>query len=191
LEIVKLVLMARFGFRTSNYGPFGWRRVGRSVDFVVALGFILLLAIAGAVLQYRLGSGRSLAGAAEAIDGDSLRLLGEELRLEGIDAPEYRQSCRDRTGGEVACGRQARRALAAMLALGNVSCTVSRADRYGRGLARCRQGDAEINAAMVRQGNAVSYGAYQAEEAEAKAAGRGIWALSFERPEAWRKSHPR
>jgi endonuclease YncB( thermonuclease family) len=78
-----------------------------------------------------------------------------------------------------------------MLALGNVRCTVSRPDRYGRGLARCRQGDAEINAALVRQGNAVSYGAYQAEEAEAKAAGRGIWALSFERPEAWRRSHPR
>ena len=37
----------------------------------------MLLAIAGAVLQYRLGGGRSLAGAAEAIDGDSLRLLGE------------------------------------------------------------------------------------------------------------------
>ncbi|HEV7328655.1 MAG TPA: thermonuclease family protein [Bosea sp. (in: a-proteobacteria)] len=183
--------MARFGFRTSNYGPFGWRRVGRSVDFVVALGFLLLLAIAGAVLQYRLGPSRSLAGAAEAIDGDSLRLLGEELRLEGIDAPEYRQSCRDRNGSEVACGRQARRALAAMLALGTISCTVSRADRYGRGLARCQQGDAEINAALVRQGNAVSYGAYQAEEAEAKAAGRGLWALSFERPEEWRRSHPR
>lgn len=84
------MLMARFGFRTGSYGPFGWRRVGRSVDFVVALGFLLLLAIAGAVLQYRLGSGRDLAGAAEAIDGDSIRLLGEELRLDGIDAPEYR-----------------------------------------------------------------------------------------------------
>lgn len=146
--------MGHFGFRTSNHGPFGWRRVGRSVDFVVALGFLVLLAIAGAVLQYRLGSGRSLVGASEAIDGDSLRLLGEELRLEGIDAPEYRQTCRDRGGGQVACGRQARRALATMLTLGNVSCTVSRADRYGRGLARCRQGDAEINAALVRQGQA-------------------------------------
>jgi endonuclease YncB( thermonuclease family) len=183
--------MVRFGFRTSRYGPFGWRRVGRSVDFAVALGFLVLLTIAGAVLQHRLGGGRILAGAAEAIDGDSLRLLGEELRLEGIDAPEYRQSCRDRGGGEVACGRQARRALAAMLALGAVSCTVSRTDRYGRGLARCKQGEADINAALVRQGHALSYGDYRVEEAEARAAGRGIWALSFERPEAWRRSHPR
>lgn len=183
--------MARFGFRASNYGPFGWRRVGRSVDFVVALGFIGLLAVAGAVLQYRLGPGRSLVGAGEAIDGDSLRLAGEELRLEGIDAPEYRQTCRDPAGQEVACGRQARRALAAMLALGNITCSVSRVDRYGRGLARCRHGDADVGAALVRQGLAVAYGAYRAEEEEARAAGRGLWALSFERPEEWRRSRPR
>lgn len=183
--------MARFGFRASNYGPFGWRRVGRPVDFVVAFGFIGLLAVAGAVLQYRLGPGRSLAGMAVAIDGDSLRLAGEELRLEGIDAPEYRQTCRDRAGQGVACGRQARRALAAMLAPGKVSCTVSRVDRYGRGLARCRSGSADINAALVRQGQALAYGDYRAEEEEARAAGRGLWATSFERPQQWRQSHPR
>ena len=68
---------------------------------------------------------------------------------------------------------------------------VSRADRYGRGLARCRQGETDINAALVREGHAVSYGAYRAEEDEARAAGRGIWATQFERPEAWRRSHAR
>ena len=190
-KIVKLVLMSRFGFRVGDRGPFGWRRVGRTVDLVVALGCLLLLAIGGAVLQYRLGDARVLVGAAEAIDGDSLRLLGEELRLDGLDAPEFRQSCRNRAGGEVACGRQARHALVAMLALGPVTCSISRADRYGRGLARCALGGADLGAALVRQGNAVSYGAYKTEEAEARAAGRGLWALSFERPEAWRKSHPR
>ena len=94
------MLMSRFGIRTNGHGPFGWRRVGRAVDLVVALGFIGLLAVAGAVLQYRLGTAKILTGAAEAIDGDSLRLAGEELRLEGIDAPEYRQTCRDKTGRE-------------------------------------------------------------------------------------------
>lgn len=183
--------MSRFGFRTNGYGPFGWRRVGRAVDLVVALGFIGLLAVAGAVLQYRLGTAKILTGAAEAIDGDSLRLAGEELRLEGIDAPEYRQTCRDKTGRDVACGRQARRVLADMLARGNVTCTISRPDRYGRGLARCRQGEAEINAALVRNGQALAYGDYRAEEEEARAAGRGLWALTFQRPSEWRKSHPR
>jgi len=183
--------MARFGFGSSRYGPFGWRRVGRLTDFVVALGLLGFLALAGAILQYRLGPARILVGPAQAIDGDSLRLLGEELRLEGIDAPEARQVCADRGGRQVACGRDARRALQAMLAGGLVSCEIGKVDRYGRGLARCRQGEADINARLVRDGYAVSYGAYRAEEDDARAAGRGLWALEFERPEAWRRAHPR
>ena len=89
------------GFRgrgPSGQGPFGWRRVGRVTDFVVALGLLGLIALAGAVLQYRLGPARSLVGPAQAIDGDSIRLLGEELRLQGLDAPEFRQTCRDDAG---------------------------------------------------------------------------------------------
>ncbi|TCR64835.1 thermonuclease family protein [Bosea sp. BK604] len=183
--------MARFGFGQSRYGPFGWRRVGRLTDLVVALGIIGLLAIGGAVLQYRLGPARQLVGAAQAIDGDSLRLLGEELRLEGIDAPEYRQVCTDRSGREVDCGRAARRALVELLSRGIVTCEIGKADRYGRGLARCRQGGSDVNAAMVRQGQAVAYGGYRTEEEEARAAGRGLWALTFERPETWRRSHSR
>jgi endonuclease YncB( thermonuclease family) len=183
--------MALFGFGRSRNGPLGWRRVSRPVDLVVALGILGLLAIAGAVLQYRLGPARSLIGAAQVIDGDSLRLNGEELRLEGLDAPEYRQTCTDKAGRQVACGRDARRALAAMLERGLVTCEIGKIDRYGRGLARCRQGETDINATMVRQGQAVAYGSYRSEEAEAKAAGRGVWALSFERPETWRRQQAR
>lgn len=183
--------MAPFGFSSSRSGPFGWRRVGRVTDFAVALGFLGFLALAGAILQYRLGPARTLVGPAQAIDGDSLRLLGEELRLEGIDAPEYRQSCTDRAGRQVFCGREARRALQAMLAGGMATCEIGKVDRYGRGLARCRVGEEDVNARMVRDGQAVSYGAYRAQEDEARAAGRGLWALQFERPEAWRRAHPR
>ncbi|CAM5770066.1 thermonuclease family protein [Bosea minatitlanensis] len=183
--------MARFGFGRSRFGMLGWRRVGRLTDLVVALGILGFLALAGAVLQYRLGPARLLTGPAQAIDGDSIRLLGEELRLEGLDAPEYRQSCTDARGRSLACGREAHRALQALLARGLTTCEIGKTDRYGRGLARCRQGDEDLNATMVRSGQAVSYGAYRAEEAEARAAGRGIWALRFERPEAWRRGHPR
>lgn len=183
--------MTRLGFGRSPFGPFGWRRVGRFTDLVVALGILGFLALAGAILQYRLGPARELIGPARAIDGDSIRLLGEELRLEGLDAPEYRQACTDAAGRSVACGQEARRALQALLARGLTTCEIGKADRYGRGLARCRQGDEDINATMVRTGQAVSYGAYRREEAEARAAGRGLWALRFERPEAWRRGHPR
>lgn len=183
--------MTRFGFTRSRQGPFGWRRVSRPVDIVVALGIIGLLAIAGAVLQYRLGPARTLIGAARAIDGDSLRLAGEELRLQGLDAPEYRQSCTDRSGRAVDCGRVSRRALEMLLARGIVTCEIGKVDRYGRGLAQCRQGEIDINATLVREGHAVAYGGYRAEEAEAKSAGRGLWALQFERPETWRRGQGR
>jgi endonuclease YncB( thermonuclease family) len=183
--------MTRFGFTRSKFGPLGWRRVSRPVDIVVALGIIGLLAIAGAVLQYRLGPARTLVGAARAIDGDSLRLAGEELRLQGLDAPEFRQSCTDRSGRPVDCGRMARRALEVLLARGIVTCEIGKIDRYGRGLASCRQGETDINATLVRDGHAVAYGGYRAEEEQAKAAGRGLWALQFERPETWRRGQAR
>lgn len=180
--------MARYKNRTSPFGWLGWRRVGRGVDLVVALGLVLLMAIAGAVVMHRLGPARLAEGHGEAIDGDSLRLAGEELRLWGIDAPEYRQNCRDGQGRAVACGRQARAALAALLARGPLRCEIDGLDRYGRGLARCRAGETDLNATLVRDGQAVAYGGYLAEEAQARAAARGIWAYEFERPEAWRRA---
>lgn len=170
----------------------GRRHLTRPVDLVVSLGLLGFLALAGAILQYRLGPARELMGAAQAIDGDSLRLLGEELRLEGIDAPEYRQSCATKPDGRpVACGQAARRALQAMLARGLVHCEIGKADRYGRGLARCRLGDTDIAATLVREGHAVAHGAYRAEQKAAQVEGRGLWALDFQPPEQWRRAHPR
>ncbi len=168
-----------------------WRRVGRPVDLVVALGLLLLLAIAGAVLQLRLGQGQPLVGFPRIIDGDSLRLNGQELRLQGIDAPELHQSCTDKNGSPVGCGRQARQALIGLAGQGPVSCDIGKTDRYGRGLARCRANGLDLNAAMVEAGQAVSYGDYRRQEEQARAAGRGLWALDFERPETWRRAHPR
>ncbi|MHB2167892.1 thermonuclease family protein [Alsobacter sp. R-9] len=141
-------------------------------------------------LQTWLERRQDLAGAVSVIDGDSLRLAGVELRLEGIDAPELAQTCLAEKG-EVACGRMAREGLAGMSASGPVQCRVGREDRFGRGLALCRAGDLDINREMVRRGLAVSFGRYEADEAEARQARRGIWAMRFEPPSAWRGRHPR
>jgi endonuclease YncB( thermonuclease family) len=128
-----------------------------------------------------------------AIDGDSLRYGGEEVRLLGIDAPEYRQTCLDERRREWACGREARLELDRLIARGAVQCRASGRDRYGRALAICSAGRIDIAEAMVRAGLAVDYmgGRYAAAEAEARAARRGIWRGEFERPEAWRRANPR
>ena len=136
-----------------------------------------------------LGAAESRHGRAEAIDGDSLRLAGEEMRLHGIDAPEWHQSC-TRDGRGNACGVAARDALAALLAAGPVTCHWEDRDAYGRALATCLRGAENLNAALVAQGHALAYRrystAYVAEEDAARRARRGVWAGSFEAPAAWR-----
>jgi hypothetical protein len=57
---------------------------------------------------------KDITGVAQAIDGDSLKLAGEEVRLKGIDAPEFTQTCQV-SGREVACGRESRAALRKLL----------------------------------------------------------------------------
>ena len=120
------------------------------------------------------------------IDGDTLSARGERLRLKGIDAPEYRQRCQ-RNGADWACGEEARKALATMIKTGAPECRGRERDRYGRLLVTCVAGDADINAAMVRSGMAVSYGGYASEERSARQAKAGLWASDFERPSDYRR----
>ncbi len=127
-----------------------------------------------------------LTGAARAIDGDSLVVDGREMRLKGLDAPEFRQTC-DIGGKETPCGRQATVALRKWLARGPVTCTGNETDRYGRLLVVCRVNGQDIGADLVRNGFAVDFGGYAAEEKFAASDNRGIWAGRFERPDAYRR----
>ncbi|RVI61297.1 thermonuclease family protein, partial [Sinorhizobium meliloti] len=104
-----------------------------------------------------------LSGPASASDGDSLRLDGRRIRIEGIDAPEIGQMCRR---GETAwdCGAQARRRLVALVAGTTTVCRLHGRDRYGRELGVCAAGGADLGREMVLSGHAVSYGLYRDEE---------------------------
>ena len=131
-----------------------------------------------------------IVGNAQVIDGDSLVVAGVEIRLYGIDAPEYRQPC-FRRGRPWRCGIDATRALRAMIAGRPVACRSREEDRYGRTVATCSVEGRDLGAAMVAGGHAVAYGPYQLEERAARNAGRGIWSSRFETPAAWRAKHPR
>ena len=127
-------------------------------------------------------------GSAQVIDGDSLVVAGVEIRLYGIDAPEYRQYC-FRRGRPWPCGIEATRTLRALIASRPVACRAREEDRYGRTVASCSVAGSDLGAAMVAGGHAVAYGAYQLEELAARNAGRGIWSSRFETPAAWRAKH--
>ncbi len=121
-------------------------------------------------------------------DGDSLTIGTQRVRLRGIDAPEYAQTCRLETI-DYACGKRSREALIETIDARAVSCTGSEHDRYGRLLAVCTAGNVDLNRTQVEVGWALAYGGYEREEAQAKRARAGIWAGSFERPQDWRRDH--
>ena len=146
---------------------------------IIALS-ILILGILDRVPE------EAVTGAARAIDGDSLVINGREMRLKGLDAPEARQTCQI-DGKETPCGRLAMLALRRWLQRAPPTCTGSEIDRYGRLLVTCRVNGQDIGADLVRNGLAVDYGSYAAEETFARNDNRGIWAGKFERPEAYRR----
>jgi endonuclease YncB( thermonuclease family) len=129
-------------------------------------------------------------GRAWIIDGDTIAISGRHIRLEGIDAPESDQTCTDSKGKTWPCGRTATSELRAHIRGQQVTCRWTALDRYRRVLGVCTLPDgSDISAWMVRQGWALAYGfakTYAHEEAEAQAAGRGIWAGRFVPPWRWR-----
>jgi len=128
-----------------------------------------------------------------AVDGDSLRSNGQDFRIVGIDAPELSQRCA-RNGQEWACGRAAHERLKELVARGDVRCEAQGRDRYGRTLARCSAGGADIGETLVREGLALDFmqGGYAGTERDARAAKRGIWAGEFDLPQDHRRrSQPR
>lgn len=131
-----------------------------------------------------------IAGVATVIDGDTLEVRGERIRLHGIDAPESAQSCE--AGGKAwRCGQQASLALADRIGRLPVRCETFQRDRYKRIIAICRQGETNLNRWMVRNGWALAYRRYStdyvAAENEARQTELGIWQGRFVPPWDWRR----
>lgn len=120
-----------------------------------------------------------LSGRATVIDGDTLEIGGERIRLEGIDAPEADQTCGGGWFGSWKCGRAATEQLRWLTGGRRVDCSSAGRDKYGRVLGWCAADGRDINADMVRSGHAwafVRYSTrYQAVEDEARRAKVGIW----------------
>ncbi len=124
------------------------------------------------------------------LDGDTIEVSGEKIRLFGIDAPESRQVCR-RGGLEWLCGAEATKALRELVRHHQINCSGRGRDRYERLIAVCFADGKEINETMVREGWALAFRRYSktyvgAEDA-AREAGNGLWAGEFVPPWEWRK----
>lgn len=156
-------------------------------SFVVAALVIASSAVPKPVM------GQVLSGPAIAVDGDTLVMADERIRLFGIDAPEGAQTCQ-RGGGPWACGRDAAALLADLVLGHSIDCEPQGRDDYGRIVARCSRGGSDLAATMVREGLAVALPRFTADyvglEAKAKALRMALWGSSFEPPAAFRSANP-
>ena len=148
--------------------------------------FTILYALAAVVPT--VSARGAIVGPAVAIDGDTLQVDGQKIRLYGVDAPEVAQTCVARR--EWRCGIEAMHALAQKIASGTVDC----AERGRAGddtlLATCRLGAEDLAAWLVEKGWALAWRAqssdYLVEEQNARVARRGIWRGTILPPWDWR-----
>ncbi|MBP2235296.1 endonuclease YncB(thermonuclease family) [Sinorhizobium kostiense] len=138
----------------------------------------------------------AIVGRASVIDGDTIEVRGEHIRLHGVDAPESWQSCKDSDGATYRCGKEAAMALDQFLAASRPArCEFVERDRYGRVVGICFRADGrEVNRWLVESGNAVDWakysdGRYAADQAAARLKGIGLWRGAFQLPCEARAEH--
>jgi endonuclease YncB( thermonuclease family) len=136
-----------------------------------------------------------IAGRASVIDGDTVEIRGQRIRVWGIDAPEGQQRC-VKDGKLWRAHADSANALDAYLAGRSITCKRKDIDRYKRIVATCIVDgeDEDMGGWMVRMGWAFDFtryskGYYGAAQAEAKADRRGLWHGECELPWEWRRQH--
>jgi endonuclease YncB( thermonuclease family) len=132
-------------------------------------------------------------GRATVVDGDTISIRNESIRLWGIDAPESSQRCKDADGQSHACGAETAMKLDRFLAESRPTrCVLVEHDRYGRFVGNCFRADGRhVGAWLVRSGLALDWprysdGAFAAEQAAAQEESIGLWAGSFQSRWDWR-----
>lgn len=147
----RFILLLILGFTVALVGAAGW--VSRDTLLDRFLGSNTGVSFSGNI-------GLCGAGARVTcvVDGDTLWLEGEKLRLERIDTPEL---SRPECAAERALALQARDRLVELLSTQAWHAVRARQDRYGRTLASLRGQNGWIGDQLVREGLAHRWGGAQ------------------------------
>ena len=136
-------------------------------------------------------SEKIIEGKVKIIDGDTIHIEKNKIRLHGIDAPEIDQICtiKDKVWN---CGIESSFELKKLILDNNISCVVSDIDKYNRYIAECFINNKNINKLMVRNGWAIAYRYYSLDFVEdeklAEKDKNGLWQGKFQEPYLYRKS---
>ena len=135
---------------------------------------------------------KTIIGKVRVIDGDTIHINNNKIRLHGIDAPERKQKCKIDLQ-DWYCGKQSAVELKKLINEQNVQCLISDVDIYNRYIAICHVNKTNMNRWMVENGWAIAYRYYSIdyinEEKFARENKLGIWNSEFLEPYLYRKKN--
>jgi endonuclease YncB( thermonuclease family) len=141
---------------------------------------VVLAAFLAGALTAAPAHAQTVTGRATVIDGGTLEVRGERIRLAGIGEVADDHVCERTDDERWRCGPRALNALDEFLEESIVSCVVKSRDASGEAAAVCSASGLDLGLWLIRNGLAQPAPAsasnrYRQAEAEAKAARRGMW----------------
>ncbi|MDC3100895.1 thermonuclease family protein [Pelagibacteraceae bacterium] len=137
-------------------------------------------------------SGKTIFGKAKVIDGDTIHIYKNKIRLHAIDAPETNQTC-NKNNKVWSCGIESTKFLKKLIGKNKIECITTGKDQYNRFIGICYKNNLDLNSEMVLNGWAIAYRYYSMdyveEEEVAKQQKKGIWSGEFEEPYLFRKKN--
>lgn len=134
-----------------------------------------------------------ISGSAKVIDGDTIVIGSQVIRLHGIDAPETAQRYSSQNGKTWLCGKAALEHVKELLAHKTVTCSGSEFDDYDRLLAVCQTSSGtDINLDLIENGMAWAFIRYSDDYVVPESLARdrriGIWRHETETPWEFREA---
>ena len=144
------------------------------------------------LVTYNFSFAKTIVGKAKIIDGDTIHIDKNKIRLHGIDAPETKQTCL-LNSKKWFCGKQSTIELKKLINDQIVKCNVNDIDLYNRFVAVCFIDTIDLNQWMVKNGWAIAYRYYSddyiIEEGLARGNKLGIWRSKFLQPYIYRQQN--
>ncbi|MBW6398172.1 thermonuclease family protein [Roseomonas sp. HJA6] len=159
------------------------------ISAVVAVPLLLALALPTNLFGSAPADRQWRADAADirVVDGETLALGEQVVRLSGMAAPMRGEACQRANGDRFDCGGASAAALMRLVAGRPVTCRITGRDAFGRGIGQCEAGGADLGRSLVGGGYAIATGsAMRGAEAAARQGRNGLWANRSGSPQDWR-----
>jgi len=157
--------------------------LGAVLEFLADWWWLIALVVAIAILRQaafrkRSRRTRTITGKAYVTDGDGIRVAKREVRIAGLDAPEWDQKAKHRDGYWFSHGKRVKSVLIQEIGGKHVRVSVEGTDKFGRLLGSVTYEGRDIGEWLVREGHAIAAYSdrYKHVEREARQAKRGMWA---------------